>query len=110
MSNIIQIKHGLDTPGGKLAPYELGYSENLEQLYIGVPKDATTTTARPISVQIEEDTDNSGGSFIYGNTSGRLIKNNRLILTSGSFGPTFPQDPVEGQVFFVIREEGENNG
>ena len=37
MSNIIQIKHGSGVPNGKLAPYELGYSDTEEKLYIGGP-------------------------------------------------------------------------
>lgn len=37
MSNIIQIKHGNDVPDGKLAPYELGYSDTEGKLYIGGP-------------------------------------------------------------------------
>ena len=35
MSNLIQIKHGSGIPNGKLWPFELGFDENNQKLYIG---------------------------------------------------------------------------
>ena len=38
MGNVIQIKHGAGNPGTKLTPYELGYSDDLKNLFVGLTK------------------------------------------------------------------------
>ena len=59
MSNIVQIKHGEGIPNGKLAPYELGYSDTEEKLYIGGPlEDGQFGEAKEISNGPNGGTDN----------------------------------------------------
>lgn len=50
MSNVIQIKHGNGVPDGKLAPYELGYSDDKKELYIGGQLDENNQYGQAISL------------------------------------------------------------
>lgn len=98
MANIFIIKHGAEKPAdGTLQPYELGYADD-GGLFIGGPNGE----ALPVSTQIEQN--NDGGKIVYYSTNGKLQASDLLILPSENFGPTFPSNPVEGQVFFIIKE------
>lgn len=104
MSNVIQIKHGNGVPNQKLQPYELGYSDTEEKLYIGGPKNEDQLgVAIPITTPVEEA--DAGGRLMYYSTDKILQASNLLILPKNNFGATFPENPVEGQVYFIIKEE-----
>lgn len=98
MANIFTIKHGTKKPANNvLQPYELGFSTE-EGLFIG----SSTGEAVPVSVQVTES--NNGGKFIYYDAKGKMQASNLLILPSENFGTAddFPENPVNGQVYFVI--------
>lgn len=98
MANIFTIKHGAVKPAnGTLQPYELGYADD-GGLFIGGPNGETL----PVSTQIEQN--NNGGKIVYYGTNGKLQASNLLILPPENIGPTFPSNPVEGQVFIIIKE------
>ena len=96
MANIFTIKHGSTAtqevdgkqvvlpPDGKLEPYELGFNDTDEQLYIGIVKNGQKK-AIPVS------TKSSASSSMI------VPERNRGFSIAEA-----PDDPVDGELFYVI--------
>lgn len=101
MGNIFTIKHGSSTPqAGALKPYELGYCTEDGLLYIGLENNG-------IQSFINSDSNNSSEGVPLYLKDGILKESTKIVVPSENWGNSIdnaPEDPIEGQLFFVIAE------